>query len=97
MRYNCALRAWGNAPAGMFSAQAGVRTSVGDINPSMELGMGGYTWRQDCAKSNRWGWSMSAGVDVPVRTDVSVFGAAETVLRGDYNSAGGQIGVRVAF
>lgn len=97
VRYNCALRAWGNAPAGMFSAQAGVRTSVGDINPSMELGMGGYTWRQDCAKSNRWGWSLSAGVDVPVRTDVSVFGAAETVLRGDYNSAGGQVGVRVAF
>lgn len=97
VRYNCALRAWGNAPAGMFSAQAGVRASVGDINPSIELGMGDYTWRQDCAKSNRWGWSMSAGVDVPVRTDVSVFGAAETVLRGDYNSAGGQIGVRVAF
>jgi hypothetical protein len=97
VRYNRALRALGSAPAGVFTAQAGVTASIGDINPALELGMGGYTWRQDCAKRNRWGWSLSAGVDVPVKPNVSVYAAGETVLRGDSNSVNGQIGVRVAF
>ena len=97
VRYNRALRALGYAPAGVFTAQAGVTASIGDINPALEVGMGGYTWRQDCAKRNRWGWSLSAGVDVPVKTNVSVYAAGETVLRGDSNSVNGQIGVRVAF
>ena len=96
-RYNRALRALGSAPAGVFTAQAGVTASIGDINPALELGMGGYTWRQDCAKRNRWGWSLSAGVDVPVKPNLSVYAAGETVLRGDSNSVNGQIGVRVAF
>lgn len=86
-----------NAPAGVFTAQTGVTASIGDVQSELDLSMHGYTYRQESAKRNRWGWNLSAGVDVPVHSNVSVYGAAEAILRGDSQRMEGQIGVRVAF
>lgn len=97
VRYNRALRAFGNAPAGVFTAQTGVTASIGDIKSGVDMNLGGYGYRQESATRNRWGWNLGAGVDVPVRTNVSVYGTAEAVLRGDSNSVDGQIGVKVSF
>ena len=97
LRYNRALPALGNAPAGVFTAQAGVSASIGDIKSGVDMDINGYGYRQESATRNRWGWTLGAGVDVPVRTNVSVYGAAEAVLRGDSNSVDGQIGVKVSF
>lgn len=98
VRYKRALPSVsGKAPAGVFTAQTGVTASIGDIKSGLDLTMHGYTYRQESATRNRWGWNIGAGVDVPVRTNVSVFGTAESILRGDSNSLDGQIGVRVAF
>ena len=97
LRYNRALPALGNAPAGVFTAQAGVSASIGDIKSGVDMDINGYGYRQESATRNRWGWTLGAGVDVPVRTNVSVYGAAEAVLRGDSNSVDGQVGVKVSF
>lgn len=98
LRYNRALPAVSaKAPAGIFTAQAGVTAAIGDIKSGLDLTMNGYTYRQESATRNRWGWQLGVGVDVPVRSNVSVFGTAESILRGDSNSLDGQIGVRVAF
>ena len=97
VRYNRALRAFGNAPAGVFTAQTGVTASIGDIKSGVDMSLGGYGYRQESATRNRWGWNLGAGVDVPVRTNVSVYGTAEAVLRGDSNSVDGQVGVKVSF
>lgn len=97
VRYNRALRAFGNAPAGVFTAQTGVTASIGDIKSGVDMNLGGYGYRQESATRNRWGWNIGAGVDVPVRSNVSVYGTAEAVLRGDSNSVDGQIGVKVSF
>lgn len=97
VRYNRSLRALGNAPAGVFSAQTGVTASIGDIKSGMDMSLGGFSYRQESATRNRWGWNMGAGVDVPVRNNVSVYGMAETVLRGDSYNLDGQIGVKVSF
>ncbi|MBE6415063.1 MAG: autotransporter outer membrane beta-barrel domain-containing protein [Akkermansiaceae bacterium] len=97
VRYNRALRAFGNAPGGVFTAQTGVTASIGDIKSGVDMNLGGYGYRQESATRNRWGWNLGAGVDVPVRSNVSVYGTAEAVLRGDSNSVDGQIGVKVSF
>ena len=97
VRYNRALRAFGNAPAGVFTAQTGVTASIGDIKSGVDMSLGGYGYRQESATRNRWGWNLGAGVDVPVRSNVSVYGTAEAVLRGDSNSVDGQVGVKVSF
>ena len=97
VRYNRVLRAFGNAPAGVFTAQTGVTASIGDIKSGVDMSLGGYGYRQESATRNRWGWNLGAGVDVPVRTNVSIYGTAEAVLRGDSNSVDGQVGVKVSF
>lgn len=97
LRYNRALRAIGAAPAGVFTAQTGVSASIGDIKSGMDMDINGYGYRQESATRNRWGWNIGAGVDVPVRTNVSIYGTAEAVLRGDSSSVDGQIGVKVSF
>ena len=71
--------------------------SIGDIKSGVDMNLGGYGYCQESATRNRWGWNIGAGVDVPVRTNVSVYGTAEAVLRGDSNSVDGQIGVKVSF
>lgn len=96
-RYNRALRAIGNAPAGVFTAQTGVTASIGDIKSGVDMSINGYGYRQESATRNRWGWNLGAGVDVPVRTNVSIYGTVDAVLRGDSSSVDGQIGVRVSF
>ena len=97
LRYNRALPALGNAPAGVFTVQAGVTASIGDIKSNADMDINGFGYTQKSATRDRWGWNLGAGVDVPVRTNVSVYGAAEAVLRGDSNSVDGQIGVKVSF
>ncbi|MBQ2869387.1 MAG: autotransporter outer membrane beta-barrel domain-containing protein [Akkermansia sp.] len=97
LRYNHALPALGNAPAGVFSAQTGVTASIGDIKSGVDMNINGYGYRQESATRNRWGWNLGAGVDVPVRTNMSVYGAVDAVMRGDSNSVDGQIGVKVSF
>ncbi len=97
VRYNRALRAFGNAPAGVFTAQTGVTASIGDIKSGVDMSLDGYGYRQESATRNRWGWNLGAGVDVPVRTNVSIYGTAEAVLRGDSSSVDGQVGVKVSF
>ncbi|MBP3498895.1 MAG: autotransporter domain-containing protein [Akkermansia sp.] len=97
LRYNRALSAIGNAPAGVFTAQAGVTASIGDIKSGVDMDINGFGYRQESATRNRWGWNLGAGVDVPVRTNMSIYGTAEAVLRGDSSSVDGQVGVKVAF
>ena len=97
LRYNHALPALGNAPAGVFSAQTGVTASIGDIKSGVDMNINGYGYRQESATRNRWGWNLGAGVDVPVRTNMSVYGAVDAVMRGDSNSVDGQVGVKVSF
>ena len=97
LRYNHALPALGNAPAGVFSAQTGVTASIGDIKSGVDMNINGFGYRQESATRNRWGWNLGAGVDVPVRTNMSVYGAVDAVMRGDSNSVDGQVGVKVSF
>ena len=97
LRYNRALRAIGHAPAGVFTVQSGVTASIGDVKSGVDMSIGGYGYRQESATRNRWGWNLGAGVDVPVRSNVSVYGAADAVMRGDSTSVDGQIGVKVSF
>ena len=97
LRYNHALPALGNAPAGVFTAQTGVTASIGDIKSGVDMNINGYGYRQESATRNRWGWNLGAGVDVPVRTNMSVYGAVDAVMRGDSNSVDGQVGVKVSF
>lgn len=97
LRYNHALRALGNAPAGVFTAQTGVTASIGDVKSGVDMSIGGYGYRQESATRNRWGWNLGAGVDVPVRSNMSVYGGVDAVIRGDSSSVDGQIGVKVSF
>ena len=97
VRYNHMLPAWGNAPAGVFSAQAGVTGTLGDVDTETEMSLYGVRFSQKSARRDRWGWNIGVGVDVPVRSNVSIYATAETVVRGDSNSVDGQIGVKVAF
>lgn len=97
VRYNRTLCAFGNAPAGVFTAQTGVTASIGDIQSGVDMSINGYGYRQESATRNRWGWNLGAGVDVPVRANVSIYGTVDAVLRGDSSSVDGQVGVRVAF
>ena len=97
VRYNRVLRALGSAPAGVFTAQAGVTAAVGDVKSGLDLDMGSFGWRQESATRNRWGWNLGAGVDVPVNQRTSVYGTVDSVLRGDSHSIDGQVGVKVAF
>lgn len=97
VRYNRMLPAWGNAPAGVFSAQTGVTGTLGDVDAETEMSLNGFRFSQESARRDRWGWNIGVGVDVPVRSNVSIYATAETVVRGDSNSVDGQIGVKVAF
>lgn len=98
LRYNRALpTVSAKAPAGIVTAQTGVTAAIGDIKSGLDLTMNGYTYRQESATRNRWGWNLGAGVDVPLRSNVSVLGTAESILRGDSSSVNAQIGLRVAF
>lgn len=97
IRFNMALPAWGNAPAGLFSVQTGAIGSVGDVNPGVDMSLNGYGYRQDCASRERWGWEIGAGIDVPVSQSVSVFGTAEGIIRSDSSTFDAQVGVKVAF
>lgn len=97
LRYNHALPALGNAPAGVFTAQTGVTASIGDVKSGVDMSIGGYGYRQESATRNRWGWNLGAGVDVPVRSNISVYGGVDAVIRGDSSSVDGQIGVKVSF
>ena len=97
LRYNRALRAIGHAPAGVFTVQSGVTASIGDVKSGVDMSIGGYGYRQESATRNRWGWNLGAGVDVPVRSNMSVYGAVDAVIRGDSSSVDGQIGVKVSF
>ncbi len=97
VRYNHMLPAWGSAPAGVFSAQAGVTGTLGDVDAETEMSLNGFRFSQESARRDRWGWNIGVGVDVPVRSNVSIYATAETVVRGDSNSVDGQIGVKVAF
>lgn len=98
VRYNRALPAvCSKAPVGVFTVQTGVTASIGDVKSGLDLSMDGYSYRQESASRNRWGWNVGAGVDVPVRANVSVYVTADAVLRGDSSSVDGQVGVRVSF
>lgn len=96
-RYNHALPALGAAPAGVFSVQAGVTGTLGDVDSETEMSLNGFRYNQKSASRDRWGWSVGASVDVPVRSNMSWYAAAEAVMRGDYTSVDGQVGVKLAF
>ena len=96
-RYNHLLPALGAAPAGLFTAQAGVTATLGDVDSQAEMSLNVFSYSQEGATRDRWGWTIGVGVDVPVRSNVSVFGTVETVVRGDYSSIDGQVGVKMAF
>ncbi|MBR3904025.1 MAG: autotransporter domain-containing protein [Akkermansia sp.] len=96
-RYNHLLPALGAAPAGLFTAQAGVTATLGDVDSQAEMSLNGFRYSQEGATRDRWGWTIGVGVDVPVRSNVSVFGTVDTVVRGDYSSIDGQVGVKMAF
>ena len=97
VRFNMELMPLGNAPAGMFSLQTGATGSVGDVNPAVRMSMNGYDYRQECAGRDRWGWEIGAGVDVPLTESISLFGTAETIIRGDSHTFDAQVGMRVTF
>ena len=97
VRYNVVLTPLGSAPAGMFTVQTGAIGSVGDVNPAVKMRYEGYHYRQECAQRDRWGWEIGAGLEVPVSNNVSFFGTAEGIIRGDSNSFDAQVGMRVAF
>ena len=97
VRFNMELMPLGNAPAGMFSLQTGATGSVGDVNPAVRMSMNGYDYRQECAGRDRWGWEIGAGVDVPLTESISLFGTAETIIRGDSHAFDAQVGMRVTF
>ena len=97
VRYNHALPALGAAPAGVFSVQAGVTGTLGDVDSETEMSLNGFRYNQKSASRDRWGWSVGASVDVPVRSNMSWYAAAEAVMRGDYTSVDGQVGVKLAF
>lgn len=96
-RYNHALPALGAAPAGVFSVQAGVTGTLGDVDSETEMSLNGFRYNQKSASRDRWGWSVGASVDVPVRSNMSWYAAAEAVMRSDYTSVDGQVGVKLAF
>jgi len=96
-RYNHLLPALGAAPAGLFTAQAGATGTLGDVDSQAEMSLNGFRYSQEGATRDRWGWTIGAGVDVPVRSNVSVFGTVDTVVRGDYTSVDGQVGVKMSF
>jgi hypothetical protein len=97
VRYNVQLPSLGSAPAGLFPVQTGAIGSVGDVNPAVKMSCDGYSYRQECAQRDRWGWEIGCGVDVPVSNTVSLFGAAEAIIRDASHSLDAQVGVRVAF
>ena len=97
VRYNVQLPSLGSAPAGLFTVQTGAIGSVGDVNPAVKMSYDGYSYRQECAQRDRWGWEIGCGVDVPVSNTVSLFGAAEAIIRDASHSLDAQVGVRVAF
>ncbi len=96
-RYNHALPSLGSAPAGVFSVQTGVTGTLGDVDSETEMSLNGFRYSQKSASRDRIGWSVGASVDVPVRSNMSWYASAEAVMRGDYTSVDGQVGVKVAF
>ena len=100
LRYNHTLPALGNAPAGMFSVQGGVVTSLGDREHDVSMrfaGASGYSYKQYAAERNRWGYSVGASVNLPVSASTAVFGTAEAVLRNNAYTVDAQVGLKMAF
>lgn len=97
LRYNVALAPLGDAPAGVFTVQTGAVGSVGAVNLAARMSLDGYSYRQDCATRDRWGWEIGAGLDLPVSSTLSFFGTVESIIRSDSHSIDGQVGMRIAF
>lgn len=97
LRYNVALPSIGSAPEGLFSIQTGAVGSVGDVSPSARGSLDGAEIRQGIGSRDRWGWEIGAGLDVPVTENLSMFGTAEGIIRGDSYAFDAQLGMRMAF
>lgn len=100
VRWNHGLTPLGSAPAGIFSFGTGMVASLGDLKDTARMsyvGAPGAAFHQDSATRNRWGWEVSATLQLPVSESASIYGAAETVLRGDSFSVDGQVGVKYVF
>lgn len=100
LRYNHTLPSLGNAPAGMFSVQGGVVTSLGDTEPEATLrfaGAPGYSYKQYAAERSRWGYSVGASVNLPVSAETAVFGTVDAVMRNNSYTLDAQVGLKMAF
>ncbi|MBR2314017.1 MAG: autotransporter outer membrane beta-barrel domain-containing protein [Akkermansia sp.] len=99
-RYNRILPQLGSAPAGIFSAQAGVVASIGDTKDTIRMGFvgtPGTTFTQHGASRDRWGLNLGVSVTLPVSSRTSLFASGDAVWRENSTSADGQIGVKIAF
>ncbi|MBR1978976.1 MAG: autotransporter outer membrane beta-barrel domain-containing protein, partial [Akkermansia sp.] len=99
VRYVYGFAAVSGAPAASLTLHSGVVGSVGDTTADLNLRFCGADTQyvQRGADNNRWGYNVGMNVFVPLNDTMSVFGSAESILRGDTTQFDAQIGVRVAF
>ena len=100
MRYTYSFATVSGAPAASLTIHSGVVGSVGDTTDELNLRFAGAEderFTLNGANRNRWGYNVGVFVSLPLNETTSVFGSAESLLRGDTTQYDAQIGVRVAF
>jgi len=88
------------APKATFSVDLGVVASIGDTQEDIQLqfaGAKGYQYIQSAAERERWGFTVGAGLNIPMDENVSLFISGNAILRGDSNELNANLGVQCTF
>ena len=85
---------------GQLSLQAGIVASVGDTSSDLTLRFAGAPkvgFNVGAASHDRIGYSVGAGVQLPISADTAFTAGCNSILRGDSKEYGANVGVRVRF
>ena len=88
------------APKATFSADMGIVASVGDTKEDIRLqfaGAKGYQYTQSAADRKRYGFTIGAGLNMPMDDNVSLFISGDAILRGDSYELNANFGVQCTF
>ena len=99
-RYTTRFAMIDNAPKATFSVDLGVVASIGDTQEDIQLqfaGAKGYQYIQSAAERERWGFTVGAGLNIPMDENVSLFISGNAILRGDSNELNANLGVQCTF
>lgn len=99
-RYTTAFNLVDFAPKASFSAHAGLVMSVGDTAENIRLHFAGAPncrYIQSAADRERLGYTVGAGLNVPLDKNISLFVSGSAILRGDSHELNANVGMQFGF